>query len=306
MTVQVTADFLDTIKRDLDDFYSLEWNKTPFEFEQVYKTDTTEDPWVDDYKIQLPSEIDVVGEGEGYPRVRIDRVGGKRHTVFTLRSEMAFSEESVEDLKFKKLTDGAKALSTAMHRTLERLAARNIYNGFDSATGIDGVSIFNTSHSNALVLGDNPVTYGNRSNLSLNMENLKARYTAMMKQRDSHGDPLLVMPKKLLVGPDQIINAKQLLSNDWESGTADRNKNVMTNSLLGEPILMRFLMESPFPNNWFLLDPDMMKLRFYWRVKPQSRMVREEKTDNYLYRTRCRIALGWTDWVGVDGNTGEV
>lgn len=305
MSVQITADFLDTIKRDLDEVYNIEWNKKPFEFEQVYKTDTTEDPWVDDYKIQLPSEIDVVGEGEGYPRVRIDRVGSKRHTVFTLRSEMAFSEESIEDLKFKKLTDGATALSTAMHRTLERLAARNIYQGFAQKTGIDGVSIFNTAHPLTLAVGDNPTTYANRSQLSLNMDNLKARYTAMIQQRDEHGDPIIVMPTKLLVGPAQHLNALQLLKNPWETGTADRNTNVMGDNLL-QPILMRFLMESSFPNNWFLLDPDMMKLRFYWRVKPQSRMTREEKTDNFLYRIRCRIALGWTDWTGVDGNTGEV
>ncbi len=303
MTVQVTSTFLDTIRRDLDDVFSLEWDSEKFEFENVYNTETTTDPWVDDYQIQLPSQIDVVEEGGAYPRVNIDRVGSKRHTVFTLRSEMAFTEESIEDLKFKQLKDGAKALSVAMHRTIERLAAQNLYQGFSSKMGIDAVSIFNTAHPLSLALGDNPTTYSNKSTTQLTVDNLKARIIQMVKQRDEHGDPLSIKPKKLVVGPNLMFDAQQILKNPWETGTADRNINVVGDGL--SPVVMTYLLESPYVNNWFLIDPKMSRLRFYWRIKPQSRMAREEKTDNFLYRVRCRIALGWTDWRGVDGNTGE-
>lgn len=304
-TVHVVNDFTDTIKVDLDKIVSLYWNKKPFEHEQVYDMDDIDDAWLDDYMVQMPHEIEQVGEGEAYPRVKIEKVGSKRTVVFTLKTEMAFTEESLEDLKFRELKQGGKALSVALHRTVEKLGAQNIIDGFTSKQGIDAVSIFNTSHtlSKAAGLGNPITTYSNRSTSQLNIENLKTRYTHMMQQRDENGDLLNVLPRKLVVGPNKWLDAQQILSNPDETGTANRNKNVIKGLL--DPCLLSFFAESTtYANAWMLLDPEIAMHRGGWRVKPVSKMGRESTTDNHLYRIRCRLAFGWTHWHGWDANEG--
>lgn len=306
-SLQVTGDFYDTIKKDLDDVFTRDWNKKSFDFENCYNVDTTDQAFIEDYMYDMPHEIEPVDEGGAYPRVKITKQGSKRIAAFTLRSEIAFSEEDLEDIKIKQLKDGPKALSLALHRTIEILAVKNLIGGFSAQTGIDGMSIFNTEHDLDKAAGvdpDNPTTYSNRSQLSPSVENIQARFIHMMLQRNNNGDLITCMPRKVIYGPNQHFRIPQLLQNEWETGTAERNKSMVKGLL--DPVMLPFIAQSDYPNAWILMDPEIAKLEFRWRVKPQSRIRPEEKTDNQLYRIRCRILLGWMDWRGVDGNTGEV
>lgn len=302
--VFITADASDTIRIDLDEKFGLAWNKKDFQFEKVYNVESMEDPFVEDYMFQFPSEIEVVSEGAGYPRVKIEGIGTKRHTAFTLRTEMAYTEESLEDVKIAPLKDGASALAVALHRTIDRLAARNISNGFTSAQGLDGVSVFNAAHPYSKATGTNPTTGSNLTTGVLNNDNLQAAMIAAMLQRDENGDPLVTMPNKIVFGPNLMYTVKQILGGDWEADTADRNMNVLKGALT--PVMLHYFMEATNTNQWILLDDEVQRLKFYWRLKPVSSTGREEKTGNFLYRIRARIAYGWTDWRGSYGSTGTV
>lgn len=307
MSLQVTGDFYDTFRRDLDDVFSLNWDKEKFEFEDAMDVDSTDQPFLEDYMYDMPHEIFEVEEGGAYPRVNIRPSGSKRQSAFTLRSEIAFSEEDLEDVKIKQFKDGAEALATALHYTVEMLSARVLIDAFTSKQGMDNVSIFNTAHPlsrAAEVDPENPTTYSNRSQLSPTVENIQDRYVHAMQQCNNNGDMILTKPKKIIFGPHNSFRIPQLLQNEWETGTADRNKSMVKGLL--DPVMLSFIARTAYPRAWILADPRLMKLRFRWRAKPASRIKDEEKTDNKLYRIRTRIILGWSDWRGVDGNTGEV
>lgn len=294
------------LKLGLDKVFDAAFYEDDWQFEDVYDMDSTEDGFVDDFQIQTPDAIDVVGEGGAYTRVDIEAVRTVRYTIFTLKTEMKITKEAEEDLKYKPLKDGAKALGIAMHRTIERLAAQNLCNGFSSVTSPDGVSLFNTAHPLYNPLGGKPTTMSNRSQLRLNAVNLGLRRVAGRKQLDEHGSPSPAKFNQLIVGPDLMYTAEQLIEGIEEPGTANRNKNV-TNRGLKLYVLDYFQEAAQYASGlWILRDSKLAKNRCIWRKKPESSIAIDGPTGDPLYRQRCRLVFGHSDYRGLDGNTGEV
>lgn len=294
------------LKNGLDKVFDAAFYEEDWQFADVYDMDQTEDGFIDDYQIQTPDAIEVVGEGGAYTRVDIESVRTVRYTMFTLKTEMKITKEAQEDLKYKPMKDGAKALAIAMHRTIERLAAQNLCNGFSSVLSPDGVSLFNTAHPLFNPLGGKPTTMSNRSQLRLNPVNLGLRRVAGRKQLDEHGSPSPSKFNQLIVGPDLMYTAEQITEGTDEPGTANRNKNV-TQRGLKTYVLDYFQEAAQFSTGlWLLRDSKLAKNRFIWRIKPESSIAEDAQTGDPLYRTRARLALGHSDYRGLDGNTGEL
>jgi hypothetical protein len=294
------------LKLGLDKVFDTAFYEEGWQFEDVYDMDETEDGFVDDFQIQTPDAIDIVGEGGAYTRVDIEAVRTVRYTIFTLKTEMKITQEAEEDLKYKPLKNGAKALGVAMHRTIERLAAANLYNGFSSVTSPDGVSLFNTAHALANPLGGHPTTMSNRSQLRLNAVNLGTRRVAGRKQLDEHGSPSPAKFNQLIVGPDLMYVAEQITEGKEEPFTANRNVNVTQRGI--KTYVLDYLQEAPqfATAMWLLRDSKLAKNRCIWRKKPESSIAIDGPTGDPLYRQRCRLVFGHSDYRGIDGNTGEL
>lgn len=298
-----SASFPEALKKGLDGVFTKAYDSTKYEYPDIYTVDTTEDPYIDYLQYTLPDVVSIVQEGASYTRVDITRVRTVRHYVFTLKAEMKCTKEAVEDLKFGELKNGAKALGNAMRVTVERLHADYISNMFTTTLSPDNKSLFNTAHDLASPLPGKPTQMGNRSQLRLTHENLKTRRIAMRKQLNENGTPINANAKILLTGPDLEFEAEEITRSEKASGTGNNNINV--NKRI-KPVSLTFLQEGPFPNMWVLIDPDHAMLNSWWRRKPEQHVTDEPGTDDYLYRTSARLAIGASDYRGFDGNTGEI
>jgi len=56
---------------------------------------------------------------------------------------------------------------------------------------------------------------------------------------------------------------------------------------------------------WFLIDPTISRINFFWRVKPDFRQAKILSTDAVMFRGRMRFSCGFSDWRGVWGSNGS-
>jgi len=57
---------------------------------------------------------------------------------------------------------------------------------------------------------------------------------------------------------------------------------------------------------WYLIDPAVARLNFFWRVKPDFRQAEILSTDAVMFRGRMRFSCGFSDWRGIWGSDGTV
>lgn len=298
-----TYDFPVGLKEDLNEVFDFHANKTN-EFEPLFKMVETEDAFFDDIQIQMDGPVEQTTEGGPFTRVDISNVRKKRYTVGTTKVECKITREAVEDLKYEQMKDGVQAVAVSMNTSIDIAAAAIFMLGFTSVQSPDGVSLFNTGHTLSAPLAGYPTTNSNRSNLSLNPTNLKARRIASNKMRDEKGIPVAQRVRQLITGPDQEYNAALCTQSGKESGTANNNENVGGRGL--QSFLMTWLQDALYPNMWILRDPDIAKNKFVWRKKPHQWMDYDTQTADFLYRGETRYTVGVSTYMGLDGNTGEV
>jgi phage head maturation protease len=107
---------------------------------------------------------------------------------------------------------GKMAKRTANGIVYDLLQAKNDYASY---TMKDGIAIFHTDHSNLAGTG-----------AALSATTLEAARTSMMRQTSVSGNPLNIMPKYLIIAPEQEITARTLLSST-ASTEANTNNGVI-------------------------------------------------------------------------------
>lgn len=179
--------------------------------------------------------------------------------------------------------------------TVEITAAAILNNAF-SVSGYDGVPLFSDSHP--IIKGgtaDNLMTAS-----ALNDTNLKAGITMMRtNMKTEEGLKMQARAKKLIINPELEFTAATLLHSAGIVGSANNDTNVLKNRVT--PVVMDYLTDD---NAWFLMDPMIAQLIFFWRVKPEFKSA--ENFDNMVakYRGYLRFSVGYSDWRGIIGNAG--
>jgi phage major head subunit gpT-like protein len=179
--------------------------------------------------------------------------------------------------------------------TVEDTAAAVLNNAF-STNGYDGVPLFSDSHPIIKGgLGDNLMSAS-----ALNDANLKTGITMMRtNMKTEEGLKMQARAKKLVVSPDLEFTAMTLLQSTGVVGSANNDTNVLRGRLT--PVVLDYLTDT---NAWFLVDPNLCQLIFFWRVKPE--FGKAENFDGMIakYRGYLRFSCGYSDWRGIIGNAG--
>lgn len=294
------------LKDNLDEVFMDEFIGENFEFEQVFKVEEMTELVRNESKIQYPVRSRTVSEGGSFHRVEMQQVRTKQYVMEFIKTEMKITREAMKYQKFQELKDGAKALAQVMHTTIEELAQSVFLLGFTTLQTPDGVSLFNTLHPIFDADAGYPTTQSNRSNLKLNPTNLKLRRTALRKHRNEKGALSKARADRLICGPDQEFNAQHCMQDGYEPFSANLTSNIAGQGLGGKPIVLSYIADSDYPDSWFLQDSKRHMLKFFWGQKPKNWIDKDPNTADWLYRTEAHICFGASDYVGIDGNTGEV
>ncbi len=304
MTVK-TTDFPPALKSTLHDVFEASWKKRQDQYSRVFDVETSFDAYEDELQIQGPDEIPVATEGSVFERVEIENVRSKRYTHAIYKGEVKITREALDDIKYGKITDAVAKLAIAGFRTVERIGAAFFYNGLiGSELSPDGAAVFGT-HNLSNPLPGRPTTDSNAGTGRLGSTNIRAARADGRKTLDEHGSLAPYYLTQLLVGPDLEDEAYVQKGSDQKPGTTNNDDNY-TGRQIKDIVVLDFLAEAPNYSDsmWFLRDPDMARNKFFWRVKPERKLIQEEASGDWLYRLYFRCSAGCSDWRGLWASTG--
>lgn len=243
-----------------------------------------------------------VETAEGAPIDYEDPVQGYDKTYTHLKYSKGFKVtlEMVEDDLYRIMNKKPAALGKAMRRTAEDQASLIFRRAFNSsyADGGDGQELVSTAHPRP----DGGTNQSNASStgITLTEDNLETAILAMRNQLDDKGQKVEVMPKVLLVPINLRKTAHLIVDSPARQGTADNDTNVYKGQF--EIIDWIYLTST---TAWFLIDPSVHQLNWFWRRRPQFKTDELFDTEYAVYKSTMRLSRGWSDWRGVWGSQGD-
>jgi hypothetical protein len=193
----------------------------------------------------------------------------------------------------------AKKLAFVMNQTLETYHA-NIYNrAFNSAyPGGDEKELIATDHPN--FAGG---TWSNELSVASNLSEAAVEQICIdiMRWEDDAGNLINVMPKSLIIPPNEYYNAQRLFESPYRPGTADNDINVLKGKFPGGVHVNNYLSST---TAWFIRTdvPDGM-ISFTRRAQEQTQ-DNEFDTENMKFKVTWRGSAGWGDPKALAGSPG--
>ena len=174
----------------------------------------------------------------------------------------------------------------------------DILNNAFTNTGYNGKSLIDDDHP---LVGD-AETMSNRigDNETLDEAAVKTARLQLRKQVNERNLKIQAIGKQLVVPADKEYDALEITQSTLKTGTDHNDKNVI-GPMINEVTVLDYLTDD---DAWFMLDPDLHELNFFWRVRPE--FMREENIDQFVIKFvgRMRFSVGYSNWRGIVGSDG--
>jgi phage major head subunit gpT-like protein len=223
-------------------------------------------------------------------------------------SGFTLERKLVDDEQYNQIGKMSKALGRAARATIETKAAE-IFNNAFTVNGFDGQPLISANHkrldggtmSNRLSAD---AGLGVAADGALSDKNLKAALIQTRKQVDDKGILIQVQPKILVVPPALEYTARTILGSNNISTTGNgtgitNDKNIVQGQL--KVVVMDYFTSS---TNWFLIDPTVAELNFFWRKRLEFKQEDDFSTMQAKYRGYMRFSAGYSDYRGIFGSLG--
>lgn len=276
------------------------YGEVPEQFSKVYKVNKSTKAKETDYGlgafgdwVERATNLDTVAYDTLSPGLEREYV----HKAFT--KGFMIERELYDDEQYRQINKFPAAMARAGRAFVEKEAASTFHDAF-SKTIYDGKVLLAADHPlvDATGTGCNVVTG------ALNDANLKIAMQCMRETVDEAGNLINASAKKLIVPPALEFTAKEILNSTQTAGTDLNNANSVKGAL--ELVVYDYLGEAAGGSDtaWFIMDPNLAELNFFWRVKPEFKWDEDFDTFVAKYRGYMRFSYGVSDWRGIVGSTG--
>lgn len=182
----------------------------------------------------------------------------------------------------------------------QEVAGWNLINdGFNTNnTGFDGLALYSTAHTRL----DGGATQANRpaTDAALSLSALHDAVIQFRNWRNDRGRPFAGNePRLLVVPPDLMLTAHELLDSQLKPGTANNDANVITR--FGIQVKVVDYLTST--TAWFLFGENH-DVNFLWRFRPESGTMTDFDTDIIKRKVRQGYATGFGEWRNTYGTDG--
>lgn len=247
----------------------------------------------------------MVRKGEIEPITYIDPVQSDKYVYVDDEFALGFiiSRRMMEDDLYGRANQNSKWLGRAARLTQEYLGASLLDDAFTGSiyTGLFGEPLISDSHQ----LLNGAGSWSNRvaGNPALSVTGYQAALELGEAQVDHQGDPMPMLPSRLLVDRTDEFTAIQLTQNDNEPFTANRNVNAAVKKRGIRDY--RLLHYKQADGSWFLQDPSLIDMKFKFRVRPQFGDTTDDGgTLAAKFWARQRIMVYFFDQRGIVGSDG--
>jgi hypothetical protein len=285
------------------------------QYTRFMNIESSEDAYEIDYHIAGTGPMPEMPEGSRPVADNLVQSGTKKylHLPYGLISE--FTRQLVEDDKYGIIRQAPKAHGRSALFAREAVCASILNLGGTLITTDNGLSLFNTAQTlpggtEATTIGpgvsniiNSAGTYPNRPNpdADFSFTSLQQAINFFYRFIDGRGIPSMIRPKHVVIPPELIMIAREILGSPGKPYTADNELN----ALQGENLDFYHLNYLTSPSAWFLLgDKEETQLKFYERVPIQAQVDDDFKTQVLLFLTTQRFSAGATSWISTFGSFG--
>jgi phage major head subunit gpT-like protein len=284
-----------------------EYNEIPEQFSQVFNVQSSNKAIETDFRMGgfgLFEKKDSAGSiqyAEPAGTTSLQYIHEEYAKGFTVERKM------VDDEQYNQINKLSANLGRAARATIETKSAEVLNNAF-TTNGFDGVPLISATHkmlnggtqSNRLAATDGAGAVDG----ALSDRNIKAGLVQMRRQKDDAGILIQTQPKLLVVGPSLLYQAQTILGSSTLSTTGNgtsytNDKNVLPNLRV---VVLDYLTSS---TSWFLVDPSVAQLNFFWRKKLEFENDRDFNTKAFKYSAYMRFSVGYSDYRGIFGSLGS-
>ena len=197
----------------------------------------------------------------------------------------------------------AKHGAQSMVEAIETVTANHLNRAFTSGyTGGDGVILCSNAHTGAasFTAGDPAVSNLLNTAAALSQTSLEQMIVQIRKSADPRGKKITLTPQKLVVSPDNMLQAEVLLKSVLRAGTNNNDINAVKNMNLDVVTVSRLTSTTA----WFVKTDAKDGLKVLWRRRTDKSNEGDFQTDSALTKYTMRFGSGWTDWRAVFGTPG--
>lgn len=274
------------------------------EYNAFVNTRTTRKATVTDFKMTDFGTL--VLKGEGANIVYTDPIFGQQKTYQAVRFALGYkiTQEMIDHELYGQTDRLERALIKSAIDLQEVTAALLFNNGFGttnadgySSTGFDALQLFSTAHTRL----DGGANQRNRpsTDIDLGLTAVQSAAIDFHNYKDDRGRPQQIRPKRLIISPEDMFTARELLQSEYKPGTANNEINAVKAEGL-EFMISHYKTDT---DAWFILG-DMHDLNFIWDVKPRQGM--EEDFDAEVIKRKVveGFVVGFGEWRGTWGSSG--
>lgn len=208
------------------------------------------------------------------------------------------SEEMYDDDLYRIMNRKPGQLAVAAKRTAEYHAA-GLFNNAFSTPGGDGKALASTIHPRSD--GGSAQSNASATGITLGDTNLNVGVLALEAQLDDKGMKIATEAKTLLVGRTLKKTATVLTESMQLAGSPNNDMNY--NKQMGLKVVSWHYLTST--TAWFLLDPSVHLLNWFWRKQPVFAQENSFDTGMALFKNSMRFSKGFSDWRGVWASKGD-
>jgi hypothetical protein len=315
---QVRGMFPQLMKPGLKKIYddASQFEQRAEEYSMIFNTESSSDAYEQEAEFSALGPLQEKPENSATNYNDMVEGGTKRYVHLTYSLGVRTSKELWDDEKYGLIKQGPRALARSTRFTKEVVAWYTFNQGFsNSVQTIDGLSLFNTQHTllggaSATNLGPGlsgvvyaPGTYPNRPSpdVDFSLAGIQLMTNHANRMVDNQGFPINMRFKHIIIPPELIFIAREILGSPGKPYTSDNE----INSIIPEDysfMVSHYLNSS---STWFgAADKSEHTARFYTRESPKTTFDDDFDTDAIKQKTRMRISAGVTRWQGLWGSVG--
>ncbi len=276
----------------------------PVEYTAFLNIRETKKATVTDFKLSDFGPLRLKGEGESL--IYDDPLFGDTIAYTPVRFALGYkvTDEMIKHELYGQVEKFERALIASAIDLQETKAALIFNNGFGTtdedgfeATGFDGLQLFSTTHTRldgGAVIRNRPAT-----DVDLSVTGLQNAIVDFENMVNDRGRPQKVLPKVLIINPEDMFTAREILQSEYKPGTANNEINALRAEGLSF-MVSHYLTDA---DAWFIAG-DQHDANFIWEERPRGGM--EEDFDAEVIKRKVveGFAVGHGEFRGYWGTSG--
>lgn len=295
----------------IEGFYNMyyqELSETPSTFEKIVEIRESDKRFETDFEFVglTMAQARNIGQGVEY-EAPLD--GGTKSITHTSYAKgVQFTQEDMDDDLYGVLVKVSKELPKTITRRVESVNAGNVAGVFSTTTGFDGLALCSTAHTFPNGRADvitGATTWSNRLAIdsALSPESLTSLMVLLAKQKSREGMPVDMEPDTLLIPPDLMPRASQIMKSMYQPFT---DTNEVGNFGPGGIYKLKIVEWKWLPSTtmYLVLDSKNTPFYHYWRERPFFNKETDYNSRVQKFTCGARFSAGASEPRGFAGTPG--